>query len=331
MKYRIAATTFIAVLILVALGFGVSIIYSDHIYNPNGTLSTLQIGKANASGYDDPSISAEDKQFLTELDQWAQDNRATIIFKDGLTAGGGYCSYSDWEQKNLDIRNVGEVKNGVYVQNSPAVTEPYVCADIFLPGRAGMKIAGYYEEARLPATIKGIDLLYPLTAATRTEGMYFTDAKDLDALIDLFGAHGYVLLSQREGGTLTFRELVHKLLSDGPLAVAVFVAMLGLIFCFLYVNLILYRDVTKTLKIHHLFGLSIRRMLVGIIVLSVVELSVAMLVFGFLLTRSLTYLSRADLRAVLTCVFALSVALVVLVNVVGCRGLFRSLSLKGGA
>lgn len=329
-KHKIAAVSCIVVLILVVLGFGVSILYSDYIYNPNGTLSTLQIGRANDSGYVDPTISAKDKQFLTELDQWALDGQATIIFKDGSTAGGGYCGYSDWEQKNLKITRVSENTNGVYVQNSRTVVEPYVHVGVFLPGRAGLEIAGFYAEDHLPGTVKGIDFLYPLTAATRVDGMYFTDTKDLDALVHFFEEHGYVLLSRRESGTLTLQALAHKLLSDGPLAMAVFVAMAGLIFCFLYVILILYRDIAKPLRIHCLFGLSIKRISVSIVVLSVVVTSVAVLLFGLLLTNGLTYLSRADLRCVLAGACALSVVLVVLAHAIGCGRLFRGLRQGGG-
>ncbi len=329
MKYKITAASCIVVLLLVALGFGVSILYSDYIYNPNGTLSTLQIGKADDSGYVDPGLSAKDRQFLAELDQWAKNQQATIIYKDGFTAGCAYCGYSDWGQKNLRITSIGENTEGVYVQDSPTVVEPYVQGDVFLPGRAGLRIAGYYAEDHLPATLSGVDFLYPLTAATTASGMYFTDAKNLNGLADLFESHGYVLLTRRESGAPSLQTVVQKLLSDGPLAMTVLVAMVGLVFCLFYVTLILYRDIAKPLKIHCLFGLSVKRILVCIAMISVAVTLVAVLIFGILLSRGLTYLRREDLGNVLAGVCALSVLLSVLIHAIGCRTLLLELRFGG--
>ena len=331
MKIKTALILLISVLILVALGFGISIIYSDYIYNPNGTLSTLQIGIENDTGYIDSTISSKDKQFLVELDQWAKDYQATIIFKDGLTAGAGYCSYSNWEQNNLEITKSGDNPNGVYVLNSQTVLEPYASEGVFLPNMAGLEIAGYYSESLLPLTIKGCDFLYPITAATTVRGMYFTDTNDLDALIDFFENHGYTILSMKESSTPTVVQLIQKLITDGPLAMAVLVAMTGLMFCFVYVNLVLYRDITRTLKIHHLFGLSIKRMISGIAGISVIVVLTSTLLFRILLANGLTYLSRSDLNTIFRVALVVYIVLAVIVNMAGCHRLFRRICQKGCA
>ena len=120
------------------LSLGVAIIYSDYLYNPNGSLSTLQISNADESGYIDSTSSSKDKKFLQELDRWAAQNNATILFKDGLTAGAGYCGYSDWIDVHLEIQNTVSNDIGVYVQNSSIVFDPYVTDDVFLAGIAGL-------------------------------------------------------------------------------------------------------------------------------------------------------------------------------------------------
>lgn len=323
MKYKAGLILLIAVLILVASGLGVSIIYSDYLYNPHGVLSVLQIGIANDTGYIDSTISPKEKQFLIDLDQWAQDHHATILFKDGLTAGGGYCSYSDWEQHNLQITRIGDNPNGVYVLNSNCILEPYESDGVFLPGSAGLEVAGYYGESHLPLTIKGIDFLYPITAASTTSGMYFTDTQDLDVLIRFFEDNGYELLSKRESSAVTFMELIQTMLSDGPRAIATMAAMAGLLFCFVYVILILYRDMTKTLKIHHLFGMSLRTLAVTIVLISAAMLLSAILLVRVLLVNGLTYLGRDDLRNILCFTFGLHSIVIIVVNGIGCQRLFR--------
>lgn len=296
MKYKAGLILLIAVLILVASGLGVSIIYSDYLYNPHGVLSVLQIGIANDTGYIDSTISPKEKQFLIDLDQWAQDHHATILFKDGLTAGGGYCSYSDWEQHNLQITRIGDNPNGVYVLNSNCILEPYESDGVFLPGSAGLEVAGYYGESHLPLTIKGIDFLYPITAASTTS---------------------------RESSAVTFMELIQTMLSDGPRAIATMAAMAGLLFCFVYVILILYRDMTKTLKIHHLFGMSLRTLAVTIVLGSAAMLLSAILLVRVLLVNGLTYLGRDDLRNILCFTFGLHSIVIIVVNGIGCQRLFR--------
>ena len=119
-----------------------------------------------------------------------------------------------------------------------------------------------------------------------------------------------------------FGQVMHRLKKNK-------VAMVGLVFCLFYVTLILYRDIAKPLKIHCLFGLSVKRILVCIAMISVAVTLVAVLIFGILLSRGLTYLRREDLGNVLAGVCALSVLLSVLIHAIGCRTLLLELRFGG--
>ena len=160
--------------------------------------------------------------------------------------------------------------------------------------------------------------------------MYFTDARDLESLISLFEDNGYLLLSRRDADMVPIDKLITKLFSDGPLSIAVCVSMFGLAFCVVYIILILFRDITPTLSIHYLFGLSFRRIVCNGISISVFLIILASILSHYLLTNSLTYLSRIDLQKIFKISFVIYFALVGFIDVVGFYCLSRRLRGKGG-
>lgn len=329
MNWKNIAAVLCSILILVAVGLGISIIYSDYLYSPTGTLDTLQVMSHGEPGYDSPTVSKTDIQLFEAIETWAREEQATILFKNGLSAGCGFCGFSDWAKQELGINSYQNEGSGVYVADDPAIQKAYVSGNVLLPGSAGLEIQGTYSSSILPPVLKNVDFLYPLTISSAASGMYFTDAKDTEGLIALFEANGYSVVTNRQANQLTLPQLMKRLVSDSFLSRAVLLAMMGLVFCYIYSILMLYRDNTRKLWVHHLFGLSRKRILLGIFLLIVGIVTVATMLFYIVLRNGLTYMSQTDLRSIFSSTLLLYITLTVLVNGVGYYRLSRQFRLRG--
>lgn len=98
----------------------------------------------------------------------------------------------------------------------------------------------------MPSVISNAGFLYPLSMSGAKDGMYFTDGTDTSGLTALFENSGYTVTDQRQ--RLSLPALAAKLLTDSVLSRAISAAMLGLIFCFSYVVLTVYREMTAAIK-----------------------------------------------------------------------------------
>lgn len=330
MSWKNIAVVLCSVLILAAIGLGGAIIYSDYLYSPTGTLDTLQVRSNKEPGYGGPAVPAADAQLLRAIEAWAEEEQATVLFKNGLSAGCGFCGYSDWAKRELGLDDVRSGEGGVYVSDDPAIQAAYVRGDVFLPGSAGLEIRGTYPSAALPPVLTDADFLYPLSISLSVDGIYFTDGEDMEGLAALFEGSGYSVVAARRTNTLTLGELLRRLRSDSFLSRAVLFAMTGLIFCFLYSVLTLYQDNARKLWVHHLFGLSGKRLLAGNLLLTAGMVSASALLFGVLLRNGLTYMGAADLRRIFRGTLALDTVLAVLANCAGCFRLSRQFRLRGG-
>lgn len=327
MNWKNIVVTLCSVLILVAIGLGVAIVYSDYLYSPTGSLDTLQVMGNGEPGFG--RISAADAQLLRDVEAWAKEEGATVLFKNGLSAGCGFCGYSDWAERELGLDGAQSGEGGVYVSDDPAIQAAYVSGDVFLPKSAGLEIRGTYRSGTLPPVLSDSDFLYPLGISASVDGIYFTDARDLEKLEALFEAGGYSVIATRQTNTLTWKQLARRLVSDSFLSRAVLCAMAGLIFCFVYSVLMLYQDNTRRLWVRHLFGLSRRRILVGMLLLAAGMVLASALLFGALLVNGLTYLGAADLRRIFGGVLALDGILALSVSCAGYLRLSRQFRLRG--
>ena len=120
-------------------------------------------------------------------------------------------------------------------------------------------------------------------------------------------------------------ELAKRLVTDSFLSRAVTFAMIGLVFCFIYNVLVLYRDNKRQLRIHHLFGLSRRNILLGVSVISAAMVLAAVLLFRIIIMSGLTYMPVTDLNHITQGVLIIYIFLAVLVNVIGYTKLMKQL------
>lgn len=173
------------------------------------------------------------------------------------------------------------------------------------PGKADLRILGTFSDEGLPPALAGCDYFYPLTMSEVTDGVYLTDATEIDSLLKLFDDKGYEILHVQR--PLSFFALVNRMLSDGFVTRAVACAMVGLFFCFIYSIVMLYRENLKSLRIRHIFGLSMKQITLGSLGIATLIAAVAVGVFSVILFSGLSYMSKHDLNY-LFCYITLGIA-----------------------
>lgn len=303
MKQRNLMVLTLSCALLIIIELGVSIIYSDYIYNPAKGLISINVA---SQSYNDPNwepsmnnpySSRLASDFMKSVDNWAKESRAAIIYKNAFSSGCGYSDYSGWLISSLGIPAAENKTAGgkeVYTTEGNSFNAAYVNDGILFPGKANLRISGTFNDESLPPVLAGYDYLYPLTMASTTDGVYLTDASEIDSLLKLFDDKGYEILHVQR--PLSIFALAKRMLSDGHVTRAVACAMVGLFFCFIYSTVMLYRENIKSLQIHRIFGLSKKRIVLGSIVIAVLVSTAAVGVFSIILFSGLSYMSKHDLN-----------------------------------
>lgn len=301
MKKRNLTFFTLSCLLLTVIGLGVSIIYSDYIYTPARGLVSINVTKQLSPSWEpsmnNPYSSRLASDFMKSVDNWAKESRAAIIYKNAFSSGCGYSDYSGWLISSLGIPAAENKTAGgkeVYTTEGNSFNAAYVNDGILFPGKANLRISGTFNDESLPPVLAGCDYLYPLTMASTTDGVYLTDASEIDSLLKLFDDKGYEILHVQR--PLAIFALAKRMLSDGHVTRAVACAMVGLFFCFIYSTVMLYRENIKSLQIHRIFGLSKKQIVLGSIVIAVLVSTAAVGVFSIILFRGLSYMSKYDLN-----------------------------------
>lgn len=299
MKTKNCIVVICSILILVSIGLGISIIYSDYYFNPTPGLQSFTVADASRvyvhpeEDTGTPSSATSAKEMYVLIERWALDTKATIIYKNAFSAGCGIFAGSNWMLESLGL-SFPRNEEGVFISMDAAFAKAYVSDGRFLPDTLDLPVLGVYQERDTPAVILNAGFLYPLSMATQSDGMYFTDSNDMSRLIELFESNGYMIIDQRQ--QLSIPELVAKLLTDSFLSRAVTFAMIGLIFCFSYMVLALYKENVRRIWIYHMFGLSKTHLFLICSIASVGISMIAAFLFGVILHQGLTYMQDSDLR-----------------------------------
>lgn len=303
MRKKNWAALLCSILILASIGLGVSIIYSDYYFSPVSGLQSFTVADASQmylhpeEDANTPSAAAPPDELYALLERWALENEATILYKNAFAAGCGILDGSDWLREAVGL-SLPRDAQGVLTSEDAAFSEAYVGDGQFLPDTLGMPVLGTYREQDVPSVISNAGFLYPLSMSGAKDGMYFTDGADTRELTDLFKSSGYTVIDQRQ--RLSIPALAAKLLTDNVLSRAISAAMLGLIFCFSYVVLTMYRENDRRYQIYHLFGLSKARLFLRSTLTATGVALAAALLFGVVLYRGLTYMPDSELTALLT-------------------------------
>lgn len=303
MKQRNLMVLTLSCALLIIIELGVSIIYSDYIYNPAKGLISINVASQSYNdpnwepGMENPTSSQNAANLMQEIDDWANSAKAAVIHKNAFSAGCGYSDYSGWLLSALGVSKAKDETTGgkgVYTTEGNSFNDAYTNDNILFPGKANLRISGTFNDESLPPVLAGCDYLYPLTMASTTDGVYLTDASEIDSLLKLFDDKGYEILHVQR--PLSIFALAKRMLSDGHVTRAVACAMVGLFFCFIYSTVMLYRENIKSLQIHHIFGLSKKQIVLDSIVIAVLVSTAAVGVFSIILFRGLSYMSKHDLN-----------------------------------
>ncbi len=301
MRKKNWAALLCSILILASIGLGVSIIYSDYYFSPVSGLQSFTVADVSRTylhpeeDAGTPSAAPSDELYAL-LERWALENEATILYKNGFAAGCGILDGSNWLREAVGLSLPCDAQ-GVLTAEDAAFSETYVRDGRFLPDALGLPVLGTYREQDVPSVISNAGFLYPLSMSGAKDGMYFTDGADTSGLTALFESRGYTVTDQRQH--LSLPALAAKLLTDSVLSRAISVAMLGLIFCFSYVVLTMYRKNARRYQIYHLFGLSKARLFLRSTLTAMGIALTAALLFGVALYRGLTYMPDSDLTTLL--------------------------------
>lgn len=331
MRKKNWAALLCSILILASIGLGVSIIYSDYYFSPVSGLQSFTVADVSRTylhpGEDagTPSAAASSDELYVLLEHWALENEVAILYKNGFAAGCGILDGSDWLREAIGLSLPCDAQ-GVLTAEDAAFSETYVRDGRFLPDALGLPVLGTYRERDVPSVISNAGFLYPLSMSGAKDGMYFTDGTDTSGLTALFENSGYTVTDQRQ--RLSLPALAAKLLTDSVLSRAISAAMLGLIFCFSYVVLTMYREMTAAIK--------------SIIVWAVKSTAVPPLhpygdgyctdccsAFGVALYQGLTYMPDSDLTTLLIGTTAGFVLFSLILNWAGYCGTAARLG-KGG-
>lgn len=314
MKQRNLMVLTLSCALLIIIELGVSIIYSDYIYNPAKGLISINVASQSYNdpnwepGTENPTSSQNAANLMQEIDDWANSAKAAVIHKNAFSAGCGYSDYSGWLISSLGIpaaENKTACGKEVYTTEGNSFNAAYVNDGILFPGKANLRISGTFNDESLPPVLAGCDYLYPLTMASTTDGVYLTDASEIDSLLKLFDDKGYEILHVQR--PLSIFALAKRMLSDGHVTRAVACAMVGLFFCFIYSIVMLYRENLKSLRIRHIFGLSMKQITLGSLGIATLIAAVAVGVFSVILFSGLSYMSKHDLN-LLFCYITVGIA-----------------------
>ena len=241
MKQRNLMVLTLSCALLIIIELGVSIIYSDYIYNPAKGLISINVASQSYNdpnwepGTENPTSSQNAANLMQEIDDWANSAKAAVIHKNAFSAGCGYSDYSGWLLSALGVSKAKDETTGgkgVYTTEGNSFNDAYTNDNILFPGKADLRILGTFSDEGLPPALAGCDYFYPLTMSEVTDGVYLTDATEIDSLLKLFDDKGYEILHVQR--PLSFFALVNRMLSDGFVTRAVACAMVGLFFCFIY-------------------------------------------------------------------------------------------------
>ena len=192
-----------AILLLLTLGIGIAIVYSDYIYAPNKGFYYMKISstdrdiRASAMGemLDEETYERMEERIAAlseELDHWAEANRASLFLRSVIPFYPhlSVALYSDIDEE-LKIQKISDEDTGLYVEKQ-MYEDPYMTQDgVFLPEQAAQKIGYVYDREGLPKGLqrRGYYFLtlkqYKLPADSLYSSQLFTDAEDITGLLEI--------------------------------------------------------------------------------------------------------------------------------------------------
>lgn len=134
MKQRNLMVLTLSCALLIIIELGVSIIYSDYIYNPAKGLISINVASQSYNdpnwepGMENPTSSQNAANLMQEIDDWANSAKAAVIHKNAFSAGCGYSDYSGWLLSALGVSKAKDETaggKGVYTTEGNSFNDAY--------------------------------------------------------------------------------------------------------------------------------------------------------------------------------------------------------------
>lgn len=312
MKFKDAILLALSCLLLIVFNLGLSIIYVEFVYDTTDGLISINVADFNQRFEENDVITTRIHDLMAEIDKWAKYNQAAIIHKNAFSAGCGYLDYSGWLLSFIDkSENIDDL--GVYVTNKKSFNQVYVKENVLFPGKTNLKITSYFDDDDLPSVVKDNDFLYPLTMSNLIDGVYLTDSNNIDDLLGLFKKYGYEIIHVHKPFSIT--SLIKEMLFGSLLSFTLLIAMISLLFCFIYCTVLLFKNTKRRLQIHHMYGLSKLQILVTSVVVAILVASMAGGIFTLLLFRGFSYIPIAELKILSYFITIINVTLSVVISI----------------
>lgn len=135
MKQRNLMVLTLSCALLIIIELGVSIIYSDYIYNPAKGLISINVASQSYNdpnwepGMENPTSSQNAANLMQEIDDWANSAKAAVIHKNAFSAGCGYSDYSGWLLSALGVSKAKDETTGgkgVYTTEGNSFNDAYL-------------------------------------------------------------------------------------------------------------------------------------------------------------------------------------------------------------
>ena len=277
-KYRILAALSASILLLIALGVEITIIYSDYVYTPNKGYTLMMIMPYDMQKYfgvtsgmytrkEDLAPFIEEAEALAdELDAWAEDNKVSLLIEYYSAPGILFTANSDLKDR-MRLQSIAENGSGLYLNQSLLDSDYFYKDGVFLPEYYAIPVEGFYDPDGLPEAVNdpGKYLLSLKRNKLPPSGLYqaivLTDAKEMSGLLEIMDQYGFSPSFVR-ANEVNAAENLKKLFS--PLRFHNGVLLLGLLSIlggFAYLSITSLYSRLGELRIRHLLGMSFRRIM----------------------------------------------------------------------
>ena len=304
-----------AILLLLTLGVGIAIVYSDYFYTANKGFYSMQISSSDPDfmqyalgGAPDEEtyerMQEETAKIAEDLDEWAKENQASLFLRSIIPFYPhlSVALYSDFAE-NLKAEKIGDEETGLYVEKQ-MYEDPYMTQNgIFLPDQASQKIEYVYDREGLPRALqrRGYYFLaikqYKLPAASLYMSQIFTDTKDIEGLLALLKEHqiGYSRVQANEDKPFTrLKSLVSPLdFYNMVLLLTVSAAIGG----FIFLTFVRYRN-EENEKIRHLNGKPLYRIFLEVILSGLAVFIVSYGILYLAIPKYCTYMTDYDVTRI---------------------------------
>ena len=301
-------------LLLLTLGVGIAIVYSDYIYTANKGFTVMQVSSADPDfitvsmgGADQETyekVQEKTAAFVDALDHWAEENEASILLRNIIPFYPhiSVSLHSDWGKQLVKDR-ISDEEYGLFVEKEK-LSDSYMVQDgIFLPDQYAQKIEGAYEVENLPKGLqkKGVYLLsmkqYKIPAGTPYMAQIFTDAEDIEGLQALLKTHKIGSSNVKANETRPLTRLKSLFSPMDFYNLVLLLTLSAAIGGFIFLTFMQFRN-EETYRIRHLNGKPLYRIALEVILAGLILFIISYGILFFALPKYCSYMTKYDVKMI---------------------------------